>query len=104
MKFIFVVLCLLSLNAFAAGSNYEVVFTGAATDSTADLAKELACSQAMTNASCANGLEPSWLPSGPSALEACLKTAYCLNIREPNIPYSADEFVCSASVRAVCRQ
>lgn len=74
---------------------------GVAFSQSREAAVSEACTKASLNPSvCSSGLK---FVTNKAELSRCIKRAECINMREPNIPYSEDEYVCSGTVSGVCK-
>jgi hypothetical protein len=74
---------------------------GVAFSQSREAAVSEACTKASLNPSvCSSGLK---FVTNKVELSRCVKRAECINMREPNIPYSEDEYVCSGTVSGVCK-
>lgn len=79
-----------------------VTSLGTASSSSRELAAMEACSRAMQNQYvCESGQQ---FIIEQSELTKCLEKAHCINLREPNIPYSEDDFVCSGNISGRCEK
>ena len=77
------------------------VSTGTGFASTAPASTLAACNDAVARGYCAKGLK---FVFSKANFNSCLQHAHCLNTREPNIPYSADEYNCSGTIFGACKQ